>query len=606
MNEKEFLQALFNVELGSQDNVGVFTALAGVSEQLDNIYSSDKGTFGLDGYDFHTAETKDVIDVPVNAITAEMIVQQKQAIADRALQMYRTALANGKSLSMGSDGIQLTGSGNNASETSVHHANALVSRIGYTKQYYPERGNKKVETQTSAFSLGKGFSMVRDFFSSEEKKEWSPEEDSAKAKQILTAVTAEKIRGGGSAVDMQNAKADMKQIEKGEYLPVLQRSLGVSAIPETPVEEPAAEEAEVIEQKATTPEAPDETDFGNWVKDENGVLVSKPQWIKDKEAEEAKAAEESKKTASTEITPTDAPESKGGSDKPADKQKDEYPTAPADEEGGEKGEFENVIDEMMDAYKRGNWKQLASGLNNMASGLVGMGIGMDGLSKELPEYVPSKYLDEMISVARRNAEQGMPASEENYLRMLNERGLSHDLGVVKRAAGGSGGAVLGNRQMAITRFYDANAQVSLQDQRAKLEATPAYMEALREGEHVYQKMFELEYKQAVDAKNAAADLVNTQMVNMNNADQFNRYYGPDSMNNLYKWAQLKMSGDEQQELRETFDDFSNSLKNATVTTDGKTMIPNPDQIGESQGVNMPTQYDHESAVYEVQQQKGLN
>lgn len=205
--------------------------------------------------------------------------------------------------------------------------------------------------------------------------------------------------------------------------------------------------------------------------------------------------------------------------------------APTDQPPAET-EMTKLMKEMLDAYNKGDLKRMGSYATGMARDIGRLAMGMKGMNEEIPDYVPSKYFDEMVSASRRMVEQGIPQTQENYMQMLSERGLHLAMGEAKRAAAGSAGAVMGNTRLAVKDYYAQIANLANVDLAAKLQATPAYMQALQTGENIYQGIYNQKREQKLAARSAAAGLVNDSLISMNNREQFDNYFGPNSLNAL--------------------------------------------------------------------------
>jgi hypothetical protein len=197
------------------------------------------------------------------------------------------------------------------------------------------------------------------------------------------------------------------------------------------------------------------------------------------------------------------------------------------------GQFQEVLD----AMKRGDTKGSILNAASFLQDFTGMVAGLNQMGdSQLEDYAPSKYLNEMVRVTRNMAETGTPEIVEEQQRADVRRGLDVDLGVVKQAAGGSGGAVLGTRFQSIRDYNDALAKVSVQDMEAKFRAMPMYMDALGQMEAAHKERYAKRYEMELARQNAAADLVSGSIKNMHNAAQMEQYYGAGSVNAVLKWA----------------------------------------------------------------------
>jgi hypothetical protein len=198
-----------------------------------------------------------------------------------------------------------------------------------------------------------------------------------------------------------------------------------------------------------------------------------------------------------------------------------------------RGQFQDVLD----AMKRGDTKGSILNAASFLQDFTGMIAGLNQMGdSQLEDYAPSKYLNEMVRVTRNMVETGTPEIAEEQRRADVRRGLDVDLGVVKQAAGGSGGAVLGTRFQSIRDYNDALAKVSVEDMEAKFRAMPLYVDALGQMETAHKERYAKRYEMELARQNAAADLVSGSIKHMHNAAQMEQYYGAGSVNAVLKWA----------------------------------------------------------------------
>lgn len=198
--------------------------------------------------------------------------------------------------------------------------------------------------------------------------------------------------------------------------------------------------------------------------------------------------------------------------------------------------FEDNLREVLEAKKRGDKIGMATNLGKVIRGLAGLGMSAKELDRDMPEYKPTKYLFEAIEKADRLAATGIPEVEENQMKGEARMALERDLAFVKRYAGGSTGAVLGNRYQAIRNYWKGLSGIEAADIEARIKATPLAMNAREAMENRYFEIYNQNREMELAAKNAAAELMSSSLTNINNAEQFQQFYGPGSLNDVINWA----------------------------------------------------------------------
>lgn len=248
------------------------------------------------------------------------------------------------------------------------------------------------------------------------------------------------------------------------------------------------------------------------------------------------------------------------------------PTPPTPPQGPPQGPSPDIdpekmtgqFQEVLDALKRGDTTQSIANAASFLQDFTGMIAGMNMMGdNQLEDYKPSKYLNEMVRMSRNMVETGIPETVEEQRRGDIRRGLDVDLGVVKAAAGGSGGAVLGTRFQSIRDYNDALSKVSAEDMEAKFRAMPFHMDALGQMEQAHKDSYMLRYEQEVAKQNAAAELVSGSIKNMHNAAQMQQYYGKGSVNSVLKWADALKIGKEMDQMEAGGNALAESLKSVS-------------------------------------------
>jgi hypothetical protein len=202
-----------------------------------------------------------------------------------------------------------------------------------------------------------------------------------------------------------------------------------------------------------------------------------------------------------------------------------------------------MIQKALEAQESGNVQDAIMNGAGVFSNLATLFTGLNAMNEELPEYRPGRYLNEMLSYARKLADTGMDPVVREQREGDVRRGLDKDLEVVKRNVGGDAAGVLGNRFASIRDYYNELAKISAEDMQIKMAAVPLHMSALEKAEAQRLENFNKRYEQSVARTNAGGALVSQSFQNLHNREQMQRHYGKGSVNQVLAWAELQRAQD---------------------------------------------------------------
>ena len=218
------------------------------------------------------------------------------------------------------------------------------------------------------------------------------------------------------------------------------------------------------------------------------------------------------------------------------KEKEDFEKLPAKDKAAKMSE---MIQKALEAQESGNVQDAIMNGAGVFSNLATLFTGLNAMNEELPEYRPGRYLNEMLSYARKLADTGMDPVVREQREGDVRRGLDKDLEVVKRNVGGDAAGVLGNRFAATRDYYNELAKISAEDMQIKMAAVPLHMSALEKAEAQRLENFNKRYEQAVARTNAGGALVSQSFQNLHNREQMQRHYGKGSVNQVLAWAELQ-------------------------------------------------------------------
>lgn len=216
----------------------------------------------------------------------------------------------------------------------------------------------------------------------------------------------------------------------------------------------------------------------------------------------------------------------------------------------DKQKMSDAFQKVMDSMEKNDLKsQMLTGAG-LIQDMVGLFAGLEGMNEDMTEYKPSQYLVDMVAHSKRLVEQGLPETEEEYMRNEAKRGLDLQMGVIKANAGGSGGAVLGNAFAASRDYYDAISKIDQADINAKMAAIPYHLTALEKMEQAHLQKYLDRRDMEIARTNAASKLVSSSLENAHKAVQYEQAFGKGSVNQVLAWSNLQKLANEEKMMEE--------------------------------------------------------
>jgi len=160
---------------------------------------------------------------------------------------------------------------------------------------------------------------------------------------------------------------------------------------------------------------------------------------------------------------------------------------------------------------------------------VGKGaLGMIGATEEIPKYQRGSMFNEAMGEAERMRTEGLSADELNYRNQQSETAYAYNVKNIRRGAGGSAGAYLGNVQSAAAGLYSDYGKTAAIDEGLRRENKANFQQMALQDEAINRTMFTDELQQAVATKEAGASLVQDSIKNIQERRDYQRQYGKDS------------------------------------------------------------------------------
>jgi len=171
---------------------------------------------------------------------------------------------------------------------------------------------------------------------------------------------------------------------------------------------------------------------------------------------------------------------------------------------------------------------------------TGRGIaGLQGAMTEVPEYERGTMWNKAMDSADRRSEEGLSADELNYRNQQSETAYAYDVKNVRRGAGGSSGAYLGNLGRAQSQLYQNYGQTAGVDEQARRVNQANFQAMAGKDEVINRQIFEDDLSQALETKRQGAALVGDAIKNIEERQQYKKKYGKDSAQYAYKKALTK-------------------------------------------------------------------
>ena len=160
---------------------------------------------------------------------------------------------------------------------------------------------------------------------------------------------------------------------------------------------------------------------------------------------------------------------------------------------------------------------------------AGRGVaGMIGAMKEVPEYERGTMFQTAMGEAEKRREMGLSADELNYRNQQAETAYAYDIKNVRRGAGGSSGAYLGNLGRAQSQLYQNYGQTAALDEGVRRQNRANFQQMALQDENINRRIFEDELSQTMATKQAGASLVQDAISNIKERSDYNKQYGKDS------------------------------------------------------------------------------
>lgn len=171
---------------------------------------------------------------------------------------------------------------------------------------------------------------------------------------------------------------------------------------------------------------------------------------------------------------------------------------------------------------------------------IGRGlIGMQGAMKEVPKYERGSMWNKAMDSADRRSEEGLTPDELNYRNQQTERAYAYDVKNIRRGAGGSSGAYLGNLGRAQGQLYDQFGQTAALDEGVRRQNRANFQAMAGKDEVINRQQFEDDLSQVLKTKETGGALVNEAIKNIEERKQYRKKYGKDSAKYAYDKALWK-------------------------------------------------------------------
>lgn len=163
-------------------------------------------------------------------------------------------------------------------------------------------------------------------------------------------------------------------------------------------------------------------------------------------------------------------------------------------------------------------------LGDAARGIM----GMKGATMEVPTYERGTMFQTAMGEAERRRDEGLSPDEINYRRQLAETGYAYDVKNIRRGAGGSAGAYLGNLGRAQTQLYGQYGQLAATDEATRRLNRQNFQQMALQDEQINRQIFQDELSQTMATKEAGAGLVQDALRNIKERRDYEKQYGKGS------------------------------------------------------------------------------
>lgn len=171
---------------------------------------------------------------------------------------------------------------------------------------------------------------------------------------------------------------------------------------------------------------------------------------------------------------------------------------------------------------------------------IGRGVlGLKGALEDVPVYERGDMWQTAASEMTARRDMGLSPDEIAFRKNMAERGYGYDVKNIRRLAGGSAGVALGNLGRATGQLYDQYDQLAAADEATRRMNRQQFYQGAAQDESINRQIFEDELQQKMMTKQAGAGLLNDALKNIQDRQQFEKAYGPDSQYYKYKQAQIE-------------------------------------------------------------------
>lgn len=214
---------------------------------------------------------------------------------------------------------------------------------------------------------------------------------------------------------------------------------------------------------------------------------------------------------------------------------------PALKEGGEIKKYADGA-EIIDMGGGRSYNNPADVLKGISNGLGGPEqlfnvaqflTGMLGTRGNLPEFDKPDEWTQYLLELRREATHGFSGAEEGQFRNDSERALTAGLNYARETSGGNGAFAVGDASRFAGDYMDRALKFASANAEMKRRSQERYGQALLADIAMDKDAFALKYDEDLRKKTAAGDLANTGLQSVINQVDFNKNFGPGSLNEQY-------------------------------------------------------------------------
>jgi len=242
---------------------------------------------------------------------------------------------------------------------------------------------------------------------------------------------------------------------------------------------------------------------------------------------------------------------------------------------------------------------------------VGRGIaGMMGATEDVPTYERGGMFKQAMGEAERMRNEGLSPEEKDYRNRQSETAYAYNVKNIRRGAGGSAGAYLGNVQSAAAGLYDEYGKTAATDEAARRLNRQNFQGMALQDESINRQIFQDDLSQTMMTKEAGAGLVQDAITNMKERNDYKKQFGKDSPYYNYMRAKTedtessafyrdKADADRVNKARSDYEYRAEKSKNAynesnrlapgeekIVESNNEPQVSDADVLGNSSGVEL--------------------